>query len=194
VTIWADADSLPAPVREILARRARPAGRTGPDGSGTAEASTGVRVVFAAGRPIPVPRGSEFLLVETGGPDAVDARIEVLAAPGDLVVTRDIPFAARLAEAGLAVINDRGDEWTADTVRERLSRRDFMAGLRSSGLAEMNRARTWGPREKKAFADTLDRVVRRIQATGPRSQDPGLASDVGGGAGRSAADGSVPGS
>ncbi len=174
MTIWADADSLPAPVREILARRAclagraRPAGRTGPDGSGTAEASTGVRVVFAAGRPIPVPPGSDFLLVETGGPDAVDARIEALAAPGDLVVTRDIPFAARLAEAGLAVINDRGDEWTADTVRERLSRRDFMAGLRSSGLAEMNRARTWGPREKKAFADTLDRVLRRIQATGPR--------------------------
>ena len=72
MTIWADADSLPAPVREILARRAclagraRPAGRTGPDGSGTAEASTGVRVVFAAGRPIPVPPGSDFLLVETG--------------------------------------------------------------------------------------------------------------------------------
>lgn len=159
MTIWADADSLPAPVREILARRARPAGQ---DGTGTGVASSGVRVVFAAARPLAVPPGSEFLRVEGGGPDAVDARIEALAAPGDLVVTRDIPFAARLAESGLAVINDRGDEWSADIVRERLSRRDFMAGLRSSGLAEMNRARTWGPREKKAFADTLDRVMRKL--------------------------------
>lgn len=166
MTIWADADSLPAQVRELLGRRARPAGRACPagralPGEAGSEGSAAVRVVFAANRPLAVPPGTELLVVEGGGPDAVDSRIEALAAPGDLVVTRDIPFAARLAEAGLAVINDRGDEWTADTVRERLSRRDFMAGLRSSGLAEMSRSRAWGPREKKAFADTLDRVLRR---------------------------------
>jgi len=154
MTIWADADSLPAGVRELLGRRARAA--DGADGSGPA-----VRVVFAANRRLVVPPGAELLRVETVGPDAVDQRIEALAEPGDLVVTRDIPFAARMAKAGLAVINDRGDEWTADTVRERLSGRDFMAGLRSAGLAEMSRSRTWGPREKKAFADTLDRVLRR---------------------------------
>lgn len=156
MTIWADADSLPAPVREILARRACPAGRACPDG-----AESGTRVVFAANRPLAVPQGTEFLLVDEGGPDAVDRRIEELSAPGDLVVTRDIPFAARMAEAGRLVINDRGDEWTADTVRERLSRRDFMEGLRAAGLAGMDRSRSWGPRDKKAFADTLDRVLRR---------------------------------
>lgn len=166
MTIWADADSLPAAVREILARRARPAERAStaeePGEPGAPSARDGIRVVFAALRPLSVPPGAEFLLVKEEGPDAVDARIEALAKPGDLVVTRDIPFAARLAEAGLAVINDRGDEWTADTVRERRSNRDFMEGLRSAGLARMNRARTWGPREKKAFADTLDRVLRRL--------------------------------
>ncbi len=154
MTIWADADSLPYEVRELLGRRAR-----SPGGCGGAGPS--VRVVFAANRPLAVPPGTEFHLVEGGGPDAVDDRIEELAEPGDLVVTRDIPFAARMAGAGLAVINDRGDEWTADTVRERLSSRDFMAGLRSAGLAELIRSRSWGPREKKAFADTLDRVLRR---------------------------------
>ncbi len=186
MTIWADADSLPAPVREILGRRACPAGRAGPDGSGS-----GIRVVFASNRPLTIPPGTEFLHVDEGGPDAVDRRIEGLSAPGDLVVTRDIPFAARLAAKGRAVINDRGDEWTADSVRERLSGRDFMEGLRAAGLAAMNRSRSWGPREKKAFADTLDRVLRRIRATGPGSQDPGLGSGVGD-AGRPAVDGSVP--
>ncbi len=161
MTIWADADSLPAQVRELLGRRACPAGRALPGEAGSEGSRAEIRVVFAANRPLAVPPGTELLVVEGGGPDAVDSRIGALAAPGDLVVTRDIPFAARLAEAGLTVINDRGDEWTADTVRERLSRRNFMADLRSSGLAEMSRSRAWGPREKKAFADTLDRVLRR---------------------------------
>lgn len=156
MTIWADADSLPAGVRELLGRRAR-ATADGAGGSGPA-----VRVVFAANRRLVVPPGAELLLVETLGPDAVDQRIEALAESGDLVVTRDIPFAARMAEAGLAVINDRGDEWTADTVRERLSGRNFMAGLRSAGLAGMSRSRLWGTREKKAFADTLNRVMRKL--------------------------------
>lgn len=170
MTIWADADSLPAAVREILGRRAVPASRiseTAPGEERAIGARNEIRVVFAANHPISVPPGTEFYLVEASGPDAVDSRIEALARPGDLVVTRDIPFAARMAEAGLAVINDRGDEWTADTVRERRSDRDFMEGLRSAGLARMNRSRTWGPREKKAFADTLDRVLRRIVHSEP---------------------------
>ena len=158
MTIWADADSLPAAVRDLLGRRARPPGK---NGKGT---DSGIRVVFTANRPLTVPPGTERLVVEPAGPDGVDGRILELANPGDLVVTRDIPFAAALVEAGVAVINDRGDEWTADNVRERLSRRDFMAGLRSAGLAEMNRARSRGPREQKAFADALDRVLRRLEA------------------------------
>ncbi|HSV56623.1 MAG TPA: DUF188 domain-containing protein [Magnetospirillaceae bacterium] len=165
LTIWADADSLPRAVREILGRRAaahRAAQSPGKPGGKAVE----VRVVLVANRSILAPPGTELMIVEGSGAEAVDDRIVAMAVSGDLVVTRDIPLAARLAGAGLAVLNDRGTEWTEDTALERQSLRDFMAGLRSAGLAEMSRSRSWGPRERKAFADALDRVMRRL-LTGP---------------------------
>jgi len=158
LTIWADADSLAPSVRALIARRASTAteraAKTGTEPS--------LRAVFAANRPLAVPPGAELLVIENAGPDGVDDKIFSLAKPGDLAVTRDIPFAARLLEAGIAVINDRGDAWTADTVRERLSQRDFMADLRAAGLAQMRQARSYGPRELKAFADALDRTLTKL--------------------------------
>ncbi len=160
MTVWADADSLPASVRALIARRAlRESER-----AANAGASPALRAVFLANRPIPVPPGAELLVLENPGPDGVDAGILSRARPGDLVVTRDIPFAQALLGAGVAVINDRGREWTADTVRERRSHRDFMAGLRAAGLAEMDASRSYGPRELKAFADALDKALRRLSA------------------------------
>lgn len=155
MTIWADADSLPPEVRALIARRAA-----------RSSVQPGIRAVFAANHPIPVPAGAELIVVEGGKADEADDRILALAAPGDLVVTRDIPFAARLVDAGIAVINDRGDEWTRDTVRTRLSERDFMADLRASGLSRMNRGRSYGPRELKSFADALDRALTRLLSGG----------------------------
>lgn len=158
MTVWADADSLPSSVRDLIARRAsRAAALAAETGSPPA-----LRAVFVANRPLAAPPGAETLVVENAGTDGVDDRIFSMAKRGDLVVTRDIPLAARLLDSGVSVINDRGDEWTRDTVRERLSRRDFMAGLRAAGLAEMSRVRSFGERERKAFADALDRALSKL--------------------------------
>ncbi|MEN6476913.1 MAG: DUF188 domain-containing protein, partial [Rectinema sp.] len=93
-------------------------------------------------------------------PDAADSFIESSAIPGDLVVTRDLPFAERMADREIPVLNDRGDLFTTENVRARRSLRDRMAELRALGLApESPRASSRGSRETKLFADALDRAL-----------------------------------
>jgi uncharacterized protein len=96
-----------------------------------------------------------------GGPDVADRYIAEHAEPGDLVVTQDIPLAALLVPKQIAVLDPRGQEHTPETIGERLSIRDFMENLRSTG------ATTGGPapydgRAKQAFAAALDRVLTRL--------------------------------
>jgi len=95
-----------------------------------------------------------------GGPDVADLYIVEQAAPGDVAVTADIPLAAALVEKGVAVIDPRGDEFDAENVGERLAVRDFMDGLRGAGV-ETGGSRPYGPRDKQAFAGSLDRILTR---------------------------------
>jgi len=156
VTVWADADSLAPAVRATISRRARSEAKRSPEGA---------RFVafFVSNRRLPEKPGPgcTFEVVPKG--ETADDSIAARAVPGDLVVTRDIPLAARIVEAGVACINDRGAEWSADTVRERLSLRDAMAELRSLGLAEgLERSRGYGEKELKKFADAFDRSLARL--------------------------------
>ncbi len=100
-----------------------------------------------------------------GGADVADRYIDEHAEPGDLVVTQDIPLAALLVPRGVAVIDPRGEEHTAETIGERLSIRDFMERVRGTG------AITGGPppydaRARQAFAASLDRVLTRLARGG----------------------------
>jgi uncharacterized protein YaiI (UPF0178 family) len=151
--ILVDADSCPRPARELLLKTA---------------ARRRIKSIFAANRPIPNIGGSqgpegEFALMELcpAGEGAADNRIVELAEPGDLAVTRDIPLAARLVEASILVIDDRGQVYTRENIRERLSLRDFMVDLAESGLGT-ERIASYGKRELKAFADGLDRVLVKL--------------------------------
>jgi uncharacterized protein len=94
----------------------------------------------------------------SGGPDVADQHIADHAAAGDLAITADIPLAAILVEKGVRTLDPRGEEYTAETVRERLSIRDFMDSLRGANV-ETGGARPFGEREKKAFAAALDRTL-----------------------------------
>ena len=85
-----------------------------------------------------------------------------MPAPGDLVITQDIPLAALLVPKGIAVLDPRGAEHTSDTIGERLSVRDFMDQARMAGAV------TGGPppydaRAKQAFAAALDRALTRLR-------------------------------
>lgn len=145
--IFVDADSCPRPSRDLVLR---------------ASARTGIRAVFAANRPIPGISGDTARMeVCPPGDNSADNRIVELARPGDLAVTRDIPLASRLVEAGVCVIDDRGRLYTRENIRERLSLRDFMVDLAESGLG-MERIPSYGKRELKAFADGFDRILTKL--------------------------------
>jgi uncharacterized protein YaiI (UPF0178 family) len=150
MTIWVDADSLPREARALVGRRASRASPALP-----------LQAVFVANHKISLPPGSNIrALVVPPGDGNADETMLAEAVPGDMMITRDIPLASRAVAAGIICLNDRGEIWTADTVRERLSVRDHMAALREAGLAAgLDKARSYGPKETKAFADALDRAI-----------------------------------
>jgi uncharacterized protein YaiI (UPF0178 family) len=121
----------------------------------------GIPAVFAANRPIPGIAGNGVMEICPPGEGSADNRITDLARPGDLVITRDIPLAPRLVEASVLVMDDRGQVYTAENIRERLSIRDFMVGLAENGL-RAERTANYGRRELKAMADSLDRILTRL--------------------------------
>ncbi|MDR2021081.1 MAG: DUF188 domain-containing protein [Treponema sp.] len=145
--ILVDADSCPRPARELILR---------------SSARTGVQAIFAANRPIPDIGGKTAVMeLCPSGEGAADNRITELAERGDLVITRDIPLAARLVEASIMVLDDRGRSYTGENIRERLSLRDFTVGLAESGQG-IERTGSYGKRELKHFADGLDRSLSRL--------------------------------
>ena len=146
--IWVDADACPGPVRDILLR-----------------ASQRLRVptVFVANKRLTLPRSELVSTVQVGaGLDVADGHIAASAQAGDLAVTQDIPLAALLVPKGVVVLDPRGDEYTAESIGERLSVRNFMEGLRGAGV-ETGGHGAYGPREKQAFANALDRALTRAR-------------------------------
>ncbi|HYE85360.1 MAG TPA: YaiI/YqxD family protein [Vicinamibacterales bacterium] len=140
--IWVDADACPAVIKEILFRAAERCRVQVTLVSNQWLRTSGSRYV----RSIQVP----------GGPDVADDEIAARAQPGDLVVTQDIPLAARVIERGAVALNPRGERYTADTIAERLSLRNFMDELRGAGVQTGGPA-AFHPRDRQAFAGQLDR-------------------------------------
>jgi uncharacterized protein YaiI (UPF0178 family) len=83
-----------------------------------------------------------------------------MARPGDLVISHDIPLAARLVERGVAIIDPRGELYSAENVRERLSIRNFMHDLREDGVRTSGPL-AFGQRASQEFANTYDRELTR---------------------------------
>ncbi|TVQ28058.1 MAG: DUF188 domain-containing protein [Spirochaetaceae bacterium] len=149
--ILVDADSMNVRIREIIAKAAT---------------RVGIDAHFVSNSPVPLPRGNVSAAIV---PDADDELVRVATAD-DIAVTRDVPLAARLVDIGAVVLNDRGDRWTAENVRERLSYRDFAKELRDSGIMS-ERSRSFGPREIQGFANALDReLARRADSVGDYDQ------------------------
>ena len=150
--LWIDADAAPRDVKEIVFRAAL---------------RLKLETVMVANQRLAVPLDNPFVTAVRveGGPDVADLHIAEHAAPGDVAVTADIPLASALVEKRVAVIDPRGDEYTADSIGERLAVRDFMDGLRGAGV-ETGGARPYGARDKQAFAAALDRVLTKANAGG----------------------------
>ncbi len=94
------------------------------------------------------------------GLDVADKKIVQDMQSGDLVITADIPLASDVIEKGGHALDPRGEFYTPDNIRERLSIRNFMEELRSGGV-ETGGPASFGQGDRQAFANQLDRFLAR---------------------------------
>ena len=146
MNIWVDADACPGVIKEILFRAAERAN---------------VLTTLVANQTMRIPQSQFVRFTQVAsGLDVADKHIVDAAAPGDLVVTADIPLAAAVIEKAAHALNPRGELYTRDNIRERLSMRNFMDELRGSGVATGGPA-TLSARDREAFANALDKFLRK---------------------------------
>lgn len=146
--IWVDADACPVAIKEILFRAAE---------------REQVQVTLVANQFLRTPPSRFVRAVQVpGGFDVADAEIANRVAPGDLVVTQDIPLAAQVIAKGALAVHPRGELFTPDTIAQRLGMRDFMEELRGAGVDTGGPA-AFHPRDKQAFANQLDGWLARLR-------------------------------
>ncbi|TXI00240.1 MAG: YaiI/YqxD family protein [Pseudorhodobacter sp.] len=144
MTIWIDADACPVKDEaERVATRHR------------------IRMVLVSNGGI---RPSANPLVEsvyvTAGPDEADKHIAAACRPGDVVVTGDIPLAAKCVEAGARVIKPNGEVLTPANIGMALATRDLMQDLRSADPFRQGGGRPFSKADRSRFLDQLDRLVK----------------------------------
>jgi len=142
--LWVDADACPGVIKDILFRAAERTGRP---------------LILVANQLLRVPPSPYIRAVQVAkGFDVADNHIVAAVAPGDLVITADIPLAAAVVDKGAAALNPRGEFYSRENIRELLDLRNFMDALRASGID------TGGPpafshADRQAFANRLDRYL-----------------------------------
>ena len=145
--IWIDADACPKVIKEVIFK---------------ASFRLKIPVCLVANSYISIPPGPLISLIQVEqGADVADFYIVEHVSQNDLVITADIPLAALVVEKGATAINPRGELYTEENVRERLSMRDFMKDLRDSGVD------TGGPppfsgKDKGLFANSLNRILDKM--------------------------------
>ena len=144
--IWVDADACPVVIKEILFKAAQ---------------RTGIETTLVANQAVRIPRSQQIKFLQVAqGYDVADNEIVKRLGKGDLVVTGDIPLAAEVIQKGGHALNPRGELYTTDNIKARLTMRDFMDTLRSSGVD------TGGPAamsqsDRQTFANQLDKILTR---------------------------------
>lgn len=148
--IWVDADACPGVIKEILFRAAQ---------------RVGVPLTLVANRQLRTPPSPLIrTVVVPGGFDAADEEIVDLVEAGDLVITADIPLAAKVIGKQAHALDPRGTFYSEDNIQERLSLRNFMDELRSTGV-ETGGPPAFNQGDRRTFANQLDRFLTSRAAT-----------------------------
>ncbi len=146
--IWVDADACPKVIREILYRVSERAQ---------------VPLAFVTNQRLALPASPFITLTQVPpGPDIADDEIVRLCAAADLVITADIPLAARVVDKGARALDPRGTLYGKDNIKQILSMRDFMDSLRGSGI-ETGGPGGIGQGERAQFSNHLDKIVSAWQ-------------------------------
>lgn len=141
--IYVDADACPvkAEVEKVATRR-------------------GVRVFMVSNggiRPSPNPLIESVFVSE--GPDEADKWIAENAVAGDVVVTGDIPLAAKCVAAGAKVLKANGETLNERNVGEALAMRDLAADMRAANPFSQGSGKAFSKTDRSRFLDALDRAL-----------------------------------
>jgi len=144
--IWVDADACPKPVKETLFRAAN---------------RVRVHLILVANAPLKVLASPFINAVQVPkGFDVADNYIVQQMTAEELIITADIPLAAEVIAKDGYVISPRGEKLTKNNIQQRLTMRNFLEEMRSSG------EQTGGPKpfshsDRQAFANALDQFLVR---------------------------------
>ncbi len=145
--LWVDADACPGAIKEILFRVAE---------------RLQVQTIVVANQSIGIPQ-SEFIrrMTVRDGADVADDRIIELMQPGDIVITGDIPLAARVVDKRGIAIGTRGELFDDKSVHGRLAARNLMEQFRAAGM-ETAGPKPQSQKDVQTFANQLDRTLTRL--------------------------------
>lgn len=147
--ILVDADACPKAIKEILFRAAD---------------RMNIQLTLVANKMLYCPPSPYIRAMQVpAGFDVADKKITQLVEAGDLVITADIPLAAEVIANGGHALNPRGEFYTKDNIHERLTMRNFMDGLRGSGV-ETGGPPSLNQKDRQVFANQLDRFLAKYFA------------------------------
>lgn len=142
--IWIDADACPKAVKEIVFK---------------ATFRVKIPLMLVANAYLTIPHSDLIRLIIVGkGTDVADQYIVDHVEENDLVITADIPLAAKIVEKNAIALNPRGEIYTEENIGEILSMRDFMKELRDGGSITGGPS-SFGPRDVQEFANSLNKLL-----------------------------------
>ena len=144
-SIWIDADSFPKKAREFVEEYAF---------------SKNVSINFVANHEIKSKNPKIKMIVCEKNRNSADNLIFESTEENDIVLTRDIPFAARLVEKKICVMNDRGIIFNEENIIDKLREREFSLNLSEIGLGE-NKGNYYGEKEFKKFSKIFEDELQK---------------------------------
>ncbi|EGL53141.1 hypothetical protein MAMP_00425 [Methylophaga aminisulfidivorans MP] len=143
--IWVDADACPAVIKEILIRASR---------------RTSLPLTFIANHAIKVPADNQIQFIQVAsGFDMADNEIASRVQTKDLVITADIPLANDVIDRGGICLSPRGELMDKSNIAARLTMRNFMDTMRSSGV-DTGGQNAFNHRDRMQFANQLDKIIQ----------------------------------
>jgi uncharacterized protein YaiI (UPF0178 family) len=109
-----------------------------------------------------VPQSERIELVLKTGFGEVDDWIAEQAGPGDIVITADIPLAARCLAKGARVLGSKGYPLTENDIGEALAMRDLMGDLRQTGAVASGPS-PMTAKDRSRFLSKLDEIINAVK-------------------------------
>lgn len=146
-TIWIDADACPRAAKEFIFK---------------VSSRLNINVILVANSYQIIPQSSLIkLIIVDKGFDAADQHIIDLVEMHDIVITADIPLAAKVLKKKAKALNPRGEIYNENTIGSVLSMRDFMKEFYDAGSITGGPA-AFGPKDLKQFADSLNKLLSSV--------------------------------